>query len=278
MHKKCHKAIKNVNSSKKVLGLLKFRDMLTANTIKLIKSLQQKKYRKQTGLFIAEGQRLVDDLLTSSLQIKNIYFTELWNNAGHSIDNRFVKISPKDMARISGLITASPVLAVVRTPQFEFNINKSSNSLMLALDSVQDPGNMGTIIRLADWFGIREIICTPDSADAFAPKVVQATMGAIARVRVIYTNLATTIADAKMAKVPVYGTFLDGNNIYTHNLQKNGIVVLGNEGNGISVEIENLISEKITIPSFVEQGNTSESLNVAMSTAIICSEFRRRMV
>lgn len=256
----------------------KLLSMLTANTIKFIKSLQQKKQRKQSGLFVAEGHRLVSDLIASSLKINSIYYTPEWDFNKRIHDQSYTEISTKEMGRISGLTSPSPVVAVCPIPEYRFTINQSLSNLTLALDGVQDPGNMGTIIRLADWFGINEIICSPDCADAFAPKVVQATMGAIARVKVIYTNLLDTIAEAKIAKMPVYGTFLSGANIYTHNLQKNGIVVLGNEGKGVSKEVENLISEKITIPSFVEQGDTSESLNVAMATAIVCSEFRRRTI
>lgn len=250
--------------------------MLTANTIKLIKSLQQKKFRNQEGRFVAEGQRLVSDLLQSTLSIDQVYYTTEWENNSQIVDNRFHPISAKDMARISGLKTPTSVLAVAKIPENSLEINQIKNSLTLALDNIQDPGNLGTIIRLADWFGIRTIVCSAETADAFSPKVVQATMGAIARVKVIYVDLIPFLNDASAQKIPVFGTFLNGDNIYSAQLPKNGIVVLGNEGNGISDEVSKRITQRITIPSFTEFGPTSESLNVAMATAIVCSEFRRR--
>lgn len=252
--------------------------MLTANTIKFIRSLQQKKQRKLSGLFVAEGHRLVSDLLASSLKLESIYYTNGWLPDDYDLDNRFVEVSPKDMSRISGLTTPTPVLALGQIPTNQLNINQLASKLVLALDSIQDPGNMGTIIRLADWFGIKQIICSTDSADAFAPKVVQSTMGAIARVGIHYTNLSECIASAKAANISIYGTFLEGDNIYTQNLDSNGVIVLGNEGKGLSKEIEALVSKRITIPSFCIDENTSESLNVAMATAIVCSEFRRRTI
>lgn len=261
-----------------MVGLLKFLGMLTANTIKTIRALQQKKHRKLSGLFVAEGHRLVCDLLTSPLRLETIYHTNNWQPDRCSSDNRFIEISPKDMSRISGLSTPTPVLAIVHIPAHQIEIKHLDGTLALALDNIQDPGNMGTIIRLADWFGIKHIICSHNTADAFAPKVIQSTMGAIARVSILYTNLAQYLEAAKDAGITIYGTFLDGENIYTQHLNSAGIIVLGNEGNGISNEVEKLVNSRITIPHFCDDENTSESLNVAMATAIVCSEFRSRSI
>ncbi len=252
--------------------------MLTANSIKFIKSLQLKKFRNLEGLFVAEGSRLVNDLLQSTISIQQVYHTADWENNSQIEDNRFQLISAKEMTRISGLTTPTSVLAIAKIPEIALDINQTRNSLTLALENIQDPGNLGTIIRLADWFGIRTIVCSAETADAFAPKVVQATMGAIARVKVIYADLIPFLQDASTHKIPVFGTFLNGDNIYSAPLAKNGIVVLGNEGNGISNDVSGLVTQRITIPSFTEDGTTSESLNVAMATAIVCSEFRRRII
>lgn len=250
--------------------------MLSSNSIKFIKSLQQKKFRKEYGLFVAEGHRLVTDILGSNLTIETVYYLSDWNSEYPTSNANFEQISAKEMARISGLTSPSPVLALVKVPYQNIDMQGLDKSLTLALDDIQDPGNLGTIIRLADWFGIKTIICSHGTAEAFAPKVVQATMGAIARVQIIYSDTSSLLEKANQNKIPVYGTFLNGENIYTSKLTPNGIVVLGNEGKGISDEIGKFISKKITIPSFASSNGGSESLNVAMATAIVCSEFKRR--
>jgi TrmH family RNA methyltransferase len=250
--------------------------MLTANTIKFLKSLQQKKFRKEYGLFVAEGAKLVSDLVQSHFEIDTIYHTSEWVIESTSKKLNYELISNKEMLRISGLATPSPVLATLKTPNEGLSIKSIDKTLSIALDDIQDPGNLGTIIRLSDWFGIESIICSMDTVDAFSPKVVQASMGAISRVKVVYVDLSSFLANAKKAGIPIYGTFLNGEDIYNTDLSKSGIVVMGNEGNGISREIEILITQRVTIPSFAFTGAGSESLNVAMSTAIICSEFKRR--
>ena len=252
--------------------------MLTTNNIKNIKSLQQKKYRTQVGLFVAEGHRLVSDLLNTSIYMQQVYFTPEWGENVPKGDNRFVQITAKDMGRISGLKTPATVIAIANTPKYQIKVSNLKNSLTIALDNIQDPGNLGTIIRLADWFGIGTIISSPDTADAFSPKVVQSTMGAIARVKVIYTELTPFLKEAVAENIPIYGSFLNGSNIYGCSLPQHGIVILGNEGNGISKELETLVEHRITIPSFTGENSTSESLNVAVAAAIICSEFRRRTI
>ena len=180
-----------------------------------------------------------------------------------------------DMERMSQLSTPTQVLAVYEMPQVTFDENGLSSNLIIALDRVQDPGNLGTIIRIADWFGITDIVCSPETVDVYNPKVVQATMGAISRVKVHYLDLAELIK--RNPDIPVYGTFLDGRNIYETSLTPHGIVVMGNEGQGISDEIGRLIKRRLFIPSYPQERPTSESLNVGMATAITVAEFRRRI-
>ena len=247
---------------------------MTKAEIQLIKSLGDKRGRMETGLFVAEGEKLVGELLASDFSVRKIYFTD-GNFAGADSE----RISPKEMERISHLKTPAECLALVGIPQYGFDPRQLKGRLTLALDGVQNPGNMGTIIRLADWFGIESIVCSPDTADCFNPKVVQATMGAVTRVRVHYGNLAEMIA---AAGVPVFGTFLEGENIYDVALPQEGIIVLGNEGQGISTEIEKAVTRRLFIPPYPGRNTGgglnmhSESLNVAVAAAIVCSEFRRR--
>lgn len=185
-------------------------------------------------------------------------------------------ISHKEMERISFLKTPSDMLALVEIPRYRLSVRELSDTLSLALDGVQDPGNMGTILRLADWFGMRDVICSETTADCFNPKVVQATMGAIARVRVHYVPLARWLGEVRAAGIPVYGTFLDGEPIYDAALSPGGVIVMGSEGQGVSPEVAELVSRRLFIPPFPVGEPTSESLNVATATAIVCSEFRRR--
>ena len=172
-------------------------------------------------------------------------------------------------------VNPQDVLAVFKRPDWSLDEADPSTSLVLALDGIQDPGNLGTIIRLADWFGIEHIVCSPDTADVFSPKTVQATMGALAHVKVHYTELEDYLKAQAARQIPLFGTFLDGENMYTKELSANGIIVMGNEGNGIRPQIEKLINQKLYIPSFPPERETSESLNVAIATAVICAEFRR---
>ena len=241
--------------------------MITRAEILAIKALATKQGREEQGAFIAEGEKLVGEIRNSKLHIRKIYQTKpLFADAE--------MVSEKEMERISQLKTANSVLAVVEIPKSKIASVKPDSSLVLALDRVQNPGNLGTIIRLADWFGISDIVCSEDSADCFNPKVVQATMGAILRVRVHYTNLAKWLGEQRGAKV--YGTFLEGENIYSAQLDKSGIIVMGNEGQGISTEVAATVSHKLLIPPYPADRSGSESLNVAVATAVICSEFRRR--
>lgn len=245
--------------------------MITKQEIKRIRSLGDKTARRESGLFIAEGEKLVDEIVASRFVVGKIFATE--PRAGAEL------ISRNEMERISMLKTPTTVMALVEIPRYELRtVPVGDNELVLVLDGVQDPGNLGTIIRLADWFSIRDIYCSPQSADLYNPKVVQATMGAITRVRVHYTDLVTMLARETPTGVSIYGTFLDGDNIYTQDLSAypSGFIVMGSEGRGISPEIERLITRKLYIPPFpATSAPTGESLNVAIATAIICSEFRR---
>ena len=237
--------------------------MISNNQIKFVRQLEQKKYRKKEGLFVAEGPKVVGDLLRAGFKAHTIFATSEWESQGQT----FQEVSDEELRRVSFLQHPQRVLALFFIPTESV---PSVSSLSLALDDVQDPGNLGTIIRIADWFGIDTIYCSENTADAWSPKVVQATMGSIARVNIIYTDLQELISKAQ---VPVYGTLLDGQDIYTQELSKEGIIVMGNEGNGISAPIRKLINRRLLIPQFHEG---PESLNVAIATAITCSEFRRR--
>ena len=241
--------------------------MITRAEILDIKALATKQGREDLGAFIAEGEKLVGEIRNSSLRIRRILQTKPVFAEGELI-------SEKEMERISQLKSANSVLAVVELPKHKLSLANPTKNLVLCLDRIQNPGNLGTIIRLADWFGISDIVCSEDTADCFNPKVVQATMGAILRVRVHYTNLAEWLSAQGEAKV--YGTFLEGENIYNAQLEKSGVIVMGNEGQGISDEVAEKVSHKLLIPPYPADRCGSESLNVAVATAVICSEFRRR--
>lgn len=244
--------------------------MLTKAEIKRIRSLGDKAGRQAEGLFAAEGEKLVEELLASGFTVREVY------RVG-------VNVTTAEMERISFLRTPTSVLAVAEIPSFPETGHMPDKGLCLALDDVQDPGNVGTIVRLADWFGIRDVYCSPGTADCWNPKVVQATMGAILRVRVHYGPLEPLLSDAVAKEIPVFGTFLEGDNIYSCELSPDeGIIVMGNEGRGISPEIAAQVTHKLYIPPYplpgagVSSVSTSESLNVATATAITLSEFRRR--
>ena len=242
---------------------------MTKAEIQFVRSLADKRVRDAEHLFVAEGDKLIGEILSSGLRIRNIYALE-----GH-FDGRAETVTAKEMERISQLKTASSSLAVVEQPRHKTPAQAPANRLTLALDGVQNPGNLGTIIRLADWFGITDIVCSVDSADCFNPKVIQATMGAIIRVRVHYTSLPQWLEQQKDSGVNIYGTFLDGENIYKTEKGNCGVIVMGNEGQGISPECEKSVTHRLYIPPYPAECAGSESLNVAIATAITCSEFRR---
>ena len=248
--------------------------MISKNQQKYIRQLEQKKVRKREGLFVAEGTKVVGDLLTRYTP-EAVFATAQWQ-APEGITPQMV--TDEELQRISFQQHPQQVLALFPIPSQTsadpLNL-LNDQTLALALDGVQDPGNLGTIIRIADWFGIDTLICSEDTADAWNPKVVQATMGSLARVSILYTSLPSLL-DRLPDTYPVYGTFLDGQNIYTEQLTPGGLIIMGNEGNGISEEVRQRINRRLLIPDF-HQGVTADSLNVAIATAITCSEFRRRM-
>ena len=240
--------------------------MLSKNEHKLITSLQQKKYRIQHQLIVAEGVKVVNEFLNSNLQLHKLFCTEDYS---HSISKYEPEIiTDKELLKLSKLSTPNKVIAIFKIPLA--NAIKTEG-LTVALDAVNDPGNLGTIIRLCDWFGVSQLICSTDTVDCYNSKVVQATMGSLTRLSIVYTDLNTFLNNANS---PIYGAVMDGKKVYDTELDKNGILVMGNESQGISTEIEHLLSQKITIPKF-SKNNTPESLNVATATAILLNEFRR---
>lgn len=249
--------------------------MLSKAKIKLIKSLEMKKFRQAEGLFVAEGPKVVGDLLPH-FHCRLLVATDKWllDNPQPKADEIIVA-TDEELQKASFLKNPQRVLALFETPA-PSTIETANSSLVLALDDIQDPGNLGTIIRIADWFGVRQIVCSQGTVDAFSPKVVQATMGAIARVSIYYAQLDSWIKSL-VKTIPVYGTFLNGKNIYDEPLSENGVIVMGNEGKGISPAVEKCISRRLFIPNYPKGVETSESLNVAVATAITCAEFRRRI-
>ncbi len=250
--------------------------MLSKNKIKYIHSLEHRKHRKAEKAFVAEGHKLVGDLL-DAFQPKMILAIEPWAHAHPDLQVEIV--SDDELRRASLLMNPQDVLAVFAMRSDEIDPTSCTSmvqeELCLALDDVQDPGNVGTILRLADWFGIQHVFCSEGTADAYNPKCVQATMGALSRVHVYSVKLPTMLASFP-ATTPVYGTFLDGQNIYRETLTPNGLIVMGNEGNGISQNVRDYVTKRLFIPNYPLGTPTSESLNVAMATGIICAEFRRR--
>jgi len=236
--------------------------VLSKNQIKNITRLKQKKYRQQEGLFIAEGGKVIKEFLNSTFKLVDLFTTETFNVENESI------ISEADLKKISCLTTPNTALAIFKMPDAKALKNEG---LILALDDIRDPGNLGTIIRLCDWFGIKQLVCSLKTVDCYNPKVVQATMGSLTRVKIVYTDLSAYL---KAINLPVFGAFMDGKNVYQTNLPKAGILVLGNEANGISSIIETCVTDKISIPRFGDLQAT-ESLNVATAGAILLSEFRR---
>jgi len=240
--------------------------MLSKNQSKLITSLQQKKYRAQYQLFIAEGLKVVNELLSSNYELDSLFCIEGCYASFKSYDPQL--LSEKELSKISNLSTPNKVLGLFRIP-VDFNINEKG--LILVLDAISDPGNLGTIIRLSDWFGVSQIVCSKNTVDCYNPKVVQATMGSLTRVPIVYADLEEFL---KETQLPIYGAVMNGESVYSYKLKQNAILVMGNESNGISEKVFDFINKKITIPRFKEE-NETESLNVATATAILLNEFRR---
>jgi TrmH family RNA methyltransferase len=245
--------------------------MLSKSQISLLKSLQHKKDRVEHGLFLVEGHKSVSEFTNSPYQIEAIYHTTSFGSKMLKLSRKInlTEISANDMEKISSLKTPQDVTALVRIPSWpEINNAHLKQKFSIVLDGLQDPGNMGTIVRTADWFGIDNIICSTDTVDVYNPKVVQASMGSLARVKVFYADLASTLPQLKL---PVFGAMLNGQSIYQTDFGPEGLILVGNEGNGVRPEIERMISKAVTIPRI----GHAESLNVGIATAIFCSEISR---
>ena len=238
---------------------------LTKAQIKWVRSLQNKRQRDEDGVFVAEGEKCVSELRRAFPLVLLI-----------TPDNA----TPTEIEQMSSLRTPQGIIGVFRKERITDLETSTSNELSVALDGVQDPGNLGTILRTCDWFGVHDVYCSHDTADCFNPKVVQATMGALTRVQVHYLDLETFLQEQKMQGVSIYGTLLDGNNMYKKDAIPDinkGIIVMGNEGNGISARIREIITRPLFIPNYPAGAETSESLNVSIATAVILAEFRRRI-
>ncbi len=245
---------------------------MTKSEIQLVRSLGDKRERSEYGLFVAEGEKLIGEMINSQLNVRKIYSLE-----GVFEGDNVEWIAPSEMQRISQLKSANNSVALVEIPRYELDVESLSGELTLVLDGVQNPGNLGTIIRLADWYGIKNIVCSPSSADCYNPKVVQATMGAILRVNIFYCDLDNFLDDATAMSIPIYGTVLEqGKSIYDTQITSNGIIVMGSEGQGISASVAQRLSHRIFVPPYPADRSGSESLNVAICAAIVCAEFRRR--
>jgi TrmH family RNA methyltransferase len=258
-------------------------EMISKNRIKFIHSLTQRKYRKESGLFVAEGHKLVGELLPI-LECTYLAATEEWINENKAIIKSLMSgglevdvLTSEELLRTSLQKSPQDVLALFKQPVYHEDATEIiSSKLCLGLDGIQDPGNIGTIVRIADWFGIEDIFCSKDTVDIFNPKAIQATMGAIARVKVKYIDFNTLLPTISNS-TPIYGTFLDGENIYNEELSNKGLIIMGNEGNGISETVSHFVNKRLYIPNYPQERFTTESLNVAVATAITCAEFRRRL-
>lgn len=256
---------------------------VTKQMIKDVRALSMKKHRDAENVFVAEGPKVVADLLPlmkcRMLFATETFLTSLPTPLYRQVASQTEIVDQHTLERLSLLCAPHDALAIFEKPSLQTDLSKLTaipqTSLCLALDTIQDPGNLGTIVRIADWFGIEHIFATPTTADVFAPKVVQATMGAIGRVKIHYVDLPRFLQSLP-TDVAVYGTFLDGKNIYDQSLSSCGLILMGNEGKGISPEVAHYVNRRLYIPPYPEGRATSESLNVAVATAVTCAEFRRR--
>ena len=250
--------------------------MLSKNRIKYIRSLEMKKYRDELSVFVAEGNKLVADLLPA-FACEWLLARPEWLDQHPQVAAKVCEeVTEEEIRKASFLKNPQDVLAIFKRPVWDIASVHPERQLVIALDGIQDPGNLGTIIRLADWFGIHDVVCSLDTADVFSPKAVQATMGALARVRIHYLDLEAYCRQLADRQIPIYGTLLDGEDLYDKQLTTHGLLVMGNEGRGIRPAIRSLVNERLYIPNFPVGTPTSESLNVAIATAVVCAEFRRR--
>jgi len=251
--------------------------MISKAKIKYIQSLEKKKFRLKYGVFVAEGNKMVADMLEAGFDCALIAAKPSWMAQQGDIKvDELIEADNEDLHKASFLVHPQDVLGVFRIPEWDLSLVEGKTQLLLALDGIQDPGNLGTIIRLADWFGLSDIVCSMDTVDVFNPKTVQATMGALAHVKVHYVDMEAFLDKEKAESIPIYGTTLDGDNMYTKTLTSTGIIVMGNEGQGIRPSILQRINEKLFIPNYAKGRSSAESLNVAIATAVVCAEFRRR--
>jgi len=258
--------------------------MISSSQSKLIRSLAQKKYRDLHRRFLIEGEKMVRELIISEsetpFQILEVFATPDWLEKNQALlqsqNANITEAAHAEIRKVSRLVTPQAVIAIVSMPIIGFHAKALVHAPVLVFESIRDPGNLGTIIRTADWFGIRHLVCTPDSTDQFNPKVVQSTMGAFARVQVHYQELEPFMKIKEIQSKTIYGTFMDGDNIYKTNLAPDSLILFGNESHGLSGKLDPYLSHKISIPSFSPKGAGSESLNIASSVAVVCSELRRR--
>ena len=253
--------------------------MLSKQITKIIQNLEKKKFREKYNLFKIEGEKLVAELLRSPLAVHAIIAYPEWIQAnGHLLGKtQVLETDEKGMKAISNFQSLPHVMALAEIPNHPYHPDEVAGTLSLVLNGIQDPGNLGTILRIADWFGVSHLLCDRDCASIYNPKCVQASMGAIFRVHAYYLDLPETIRQLKTKGMPVFGTFLDGENIYTSPLPSQGLIIMGNEGKGIAEGIGQLADFRLTIPNFTPTGASSESLNVGVATGIILSEFKRRI-
>ena len=258
--------------------------MIPSATLKLIRSLRVKKYRDLNRLYSAEGEKIVLELIGrhpgGDHRVERIFATREWIRRNqHLLEASgigYTEATPAELKKASSLVTPQPVLALVNKPEDRPGLQELSASPVLGFESIRDPGNLGSIIRTADWFGIRQIVCSPDSADLYNPKVVQSAMGAVARVRVRYLELERLLREPVMKDRTVYGTFLEGKSLFETGLKENPLFLFGNESRGLGPAYDPYLTARITIPSFGDRGDGSESLNLAASVAVVCAEYRRR--
>ncbi len=253
--------------------------MLSKQITKIVQNLEKKKFREKYNLFKIEGEKLVGELLHSSLKIHTLIAFSSWIEQNKKVLSNVntIAVDEREMHGISNFQSLPQVIALAEIPDYPYEPEAVADSLSLVLNGIQDPGNLGTILRVADWFGIRHVFCDENCAGIYNPKCVQASMGAVFRVRVFYTKLPEFLYGLKQKNLPVYGTFLNGEDIYKATLSTRGLIVMGNEGKGISKEIEALTDRKLTIPSFAGHAGSTESLNVGVATGIVLSEFKRRI-
>jgi TrmH family RNA methyltransferase len=260
---------------------MKARTMLTKAETRVVVSLQEKKARERLGLYVAEGDKLVREALTLGRDVEAVYAVAEWMRASSSLLEAFpgavVEVSADELRRLSAQKTPNGALALIRPSCPALDWRAIDSDLALVLDAVRDPGNLGGLLRVAAWFGIADVVASPDSADAFQPKVVQASMGALFHVRVHSLDIASFLVEARDRGVPIYGAVLHGDSIYEADLEQRGLILFGNESSGLSEQLLRFVSHRLMIPAWRQSGPGRDSLNVAMAAAVVCSEFRRRV-